>query len=119
MRSFSEALESIPLALAENSGQAPINTLADVKSRQVKEKNPRLGIDCLLKGTNGMLVNKLPQVEHQIGLERPLYKMVLFALSPRLQYVSLANLRTNLVYNLYTKCSGEYNLDQPGYQLAK
>lgn len=53
MKSFSEALESVPLALAENSGYAPIHTLADIKSRQIKEKNPRLGIDCLNKGTNG------------------------------------------------------------------
>lgn len=53
MRAFSEALESIPLALAENSGLSPIHTLADVKSRQTKENNPKLGIDCLHKGTNG------------------------------------------------------------------
>lgn len=55
MKSFSEALESVPLALAENSGFAPIHTLADIKSRQIKENNPRLGIDCLNKGTNGNL----------------------------------------------------------------
>ena len=54
MRSFSEALESIPLALAENCGQSPIHTLAEIKSRQLKEKNSRLGIDCLYKDTNGM-----------------------------------------------------------------
>ena len=53
VRAFAEALEAVPLALAENSGQAPIQTLAEVKSRQVKEKNPHLGIDCLNKGTNG------------------------------------------------------------------
>ena len=53
MRAFAEALESIPLALAENSGQSPIYTLAEIKSRQVTENNPRLGIDCLDKGTNG------------------------------------------------------------------
>jgi len=53
MRSFADALESVPLALAENSGLAPINTLADVKSRQVLEKNPRLGIDCMENGVNG------------------------------------------------------------------
>jgi T-complex protein 1 subunit epsilon len=56
MRAFSEALESIPLALAENSGLSPIHTLAEVKSRQTKENNPRLGIDCLHKGTNGKAV---------------------------------------------------------------
>lgn len=53
MRAFSDALENIPMALAENSGCHPIKTVADVKSRQVLEKNPRLGIDCLSKGTNG------------------------------------------------------------------
>lgn len=57
MRAFGDALESIPMALAENSGQHPIKTVADVKSRQVLEKNPRLGIDCLLKGTNGKILN--------------------------------------------------------------
>lgn len=53
MRAFADALESVPLALAENSGLAPINTLAEVKSRQVNENNPRLGIDCLEKGSCG------------------------------------------------------------------
>jgi len=53
MRAFAEALESIPMALAENSGQAPIQTLADIKSRQIMEKNSQLGIDCMNTGTNG------------------------------------------------------------------
>jgi len=52
-RAFAEALESIPMALAENSGQPPIQTLAAVKSRQIMEKNSRLGIDCMNTGTNG------------------------------------------------------------------
>jgi T-complex protein 1 subunit epsilon len=56
MRAFSDALETIPLALAENSGLAPIETLADIKSKQLKEKNPRLGVDCLQIGTNGKKV---------------------------------------------------------------
>ena len=55
MRAFATALDAIPLALAENSGLSPIDTLADVKSRQVTENNPRLGIDCLGKGENGKL----------------------------------------------------------------
>ena len=37
------------MALAENSGLSPITQLSEVKSRQVLESNPRLGIDC--KGT--------------------------------------------------------------------
>ena len=53
MRSFGDALENIPLALAENSGQAPIQNLAELKSRQVKENNPRLGVDCLQTGSHG------------------------------------------------------------------
>ena len=53
MRAFATALDSIPLALAENSGLSPIDTLADVKSRQVTEGNPRLGIDCMGRGENG------------------------------------------------------------------
>lgn len=53
MRAFSSALESIPLALAENSGLEPIQTLSEIKSRQLKENNPRLGIDCLGKETPG------------------------------------------------------------------
>lgn len=55
MRAFATALDSIPLALAENSGLSPIDTLADVKSRQVTEGNPRLGIDCMGRGENGEL----------------------------------------------------------------
>lgn len=53
MRAFSDALETIPLALAENSGLPPIETLAELKSRQIKENNARLGVDCLQTGTSG------------------------------------------------------------------
>lgn len=53
MRAFADALDAVPLALAENSGLSPIETLASIKSRQVKEKNSRLGVDCMLTGTNG------------------------------------------------------------------
>lgn len=54
MRAFASALDAIPLALAENSGLSPIETLAEVKSRQVTENNPRLGIDCSGRGENDM-----------------------------------------------------------------
>lgn len=54
MRAFASALDQIPLALAENSGLSPIDALADVKSRQVTEKNYRLGIDCVGAGENDM-----------------------------------------------------------------
>lgn len=53
MRAFADALDSVPMALAENSGLSPIETLANIKSRQAKEKNSRLGVDCMQTGSNG------------------------------------------------------------------
>jgi T-complex protein 1 subunit epsilon len=55
MRSFAAALDAVPLALAENSGLSPIETLAEVKSRQINEKDGKLGIDCVGSGNNGEL----------------------------------------------------------------
>lgn len=81
MRAFADALETIPLALAENSGLAPIENLADLKSRQIKEKNPRLGVDCLLTGTNDMkeqhVVETLIGKKQQIYLATQLVRMIL------------------------------------------
>ena len=54
MRSFATALDAVPLALAENSGLAPIENLAAVKSRQVHENSARFGIDCMGIGNNDM-----------------------------------------------------------------
>ncbi len=45
---FAEAMESIPLALAENAGMDPIDTLATLRSKQLKEEK-WTGID-VLKG---------------------------------------------------------------------
>lgn len=36
MRAFADALDAVPLALAENSGLQPIDTLTAVKAAQVK-----------------------------------------------------------------------------------
>ncbi|KIL67677.1 hypothetical protein M378DRAFT_102274 [Amanita muscaria Koide BX008] len=54
MRAFASALDAIPLALAENSGLSPIDTLTEVKSKQINEGNPCLGIDCSGKGEHDM-----------------------------------------------------------------
>lgn len=54
MRAFSSALDAIPLSLAENSGLQPIDTLTSLKSRQIGEKNSKLGVDCKGLGTNDM-----------------------------------------------------------------
>lgn len=52
MRAFADAMETIPMALAENSGLNPIQTLANVKAQQVAQGNPVLGIDCMGTGDN-------------------------------------------------------------------
>ncbi len=44
IRAFADALDDIPLALAENSGLDPIKELAAAKSRQMKENNPLVGL---------------------------------------------------------------------------
>jgi len=56
MRAFASALDAIPLALAENSGLSPIETLANVKSEQITKGSSMLGIDCLGKGENGIWI---------------------------------------------------------------
>merc|ERR1711872_1170319 len=81
MRSFADALDNIPMALAENSGLNPIVALSDVKSLQVKENNPRLGIDCLKRGTNDMkaqnVIETLLAKKQQISLATQLVRMIL------------------------------------------
>lgn len=44
IRAFADALEDIPLALAENSGLSPIEEVAAAKARQVKENCPTIGL---------------------------------------------------------------------------
>jgi len=81
MRKFADALESIPLALAENSGHAPIQTVAEVKSRQLSENNPRLGIDCMNRNNNDMrdqhVIETLLSKKQQIMLATQVVKMIL------------------------------------------
>ncbi|KAI9781751.1 MAG: T-complex protein 1 subunit epsilon [Geoglossum umbratile] len=81
MRAFADALDSIPMALAENSGLSPIETLASIKSRQVKEKNTRLGVDCMQLGSNDMrelfVIDPLIGKRQQLLLATQLCRMVL------------------------------------------
>jgi T-complex protein 1 subunit epsilon len=50
MRAFSDALDVVPLALAENSGLAPIESLTEVKSRQVRRALPYPALQRLQPG---------------------------------------------------------------------
>lgn len=80
-RSFSIALESVPLALAENSGLAPIETLSELKSKQSTEKIYSYGVDCMLSGDSNMknhhVVEALHSKKQQILLATQLVKMIL------------------------------------------
>ncbi|XP_003703166.2 chaperonin containing TCP1 subunit 5 [Megachile rotundata] len=80
-RAFAEALEAVPMALAENSGLSPVDTLTTIKARQFLENNPCLGIDCLNRGTADMkvqnVVETLTSKTQQILLATQLVKMIL------------------------------------------
>lgn len=81
MHSFADALCHIPMALAENSGQSPIETVSEIKSRQMGEANPRLGVDCVFAGTNDMkeqhVIETLHGKKQQILLATQLVRMIL------------------------------------------
>ncbi|KAK2999510.1 hypothetical protein RJ639_023276, partial [Escallonia herrerae] len=81
VRSFADALDSVPMALAENSGLQPIETLSAVKSQQIKEKNTCCGIDCNDAGTNDMreqnVFETLIGKQQQILLATQVVKMIL------------------------------------------
>ncbi|GCB80596.1 T-complex protein 1 subunit epsilon [Scyliorhinus torazame] len=81
MRAFADALEVIPMSLAENSGYNPIQTMTEVRARQVKENNFALGIDCLHKETNDMkkqhVIETLIGKKQQISLATQVVKMIL------------------------------------------
>lgn len=81
MRAFADALEDIPLALAENSGFSPVTTLSEVKKQQVEQKNPFIGVDCLQKGTMDMKKQRVFETligkKQQLLLATQLVKMIL------------------------------------------
>merc|ERR1712087_129371 len=58
-RAFANALEAIPIALAENSGLSPIECVAQAKKQQIETKNPHIGIDCMCVDENDMKKQKV------------------------------------------------------------
>jgi len=81
MKHFADALESIAMALAENAGLSPIETLFEIKTEQQKSKNPALGVDCLQTGTRDMKVQRVFETligkQQQILLATQVVKMIL------------------------------------------
>ncbi|KAI9219968.1 chaperonin Cpn60/TCP-1 family [Blastocladiella britannica] len=81
MRGFAAALDAVPLTLAENSGLSPIETLASTKARQIKEKNPRIGVDCMQRGEADMkkqfVYDPVISKRAQVVLATQLVKMIL------------------------------------------
>jgi len=80
-RAFADALDNISIALAENSGLPPIETLTELKARQITEKNHWLGVDAAGKGTSDMkqqhVIETLNSKKQQISLATQLVKMIL------------------------------------------
>ncbi|KAL7292230.1 hypothetical protein TKK_0014179 [Trichogramma kaykai] len=80
-RAFADALEAIPMALAENSGLPSVSSLSEIKSRQLADKNPAIGIDCMNRGTSDMrvqnVIESLKSKTQQILLATQLVKMIL------------------------------------------
>merc|ERR1719336_1662455 len=80
-RAFADALESVPLALAENCGLPPIQTLTEIKAQQVADSNPALGVNCMDSGCGDMkqmsVIETLHSKKSQILLATQLVKMIL------------------------------------------
>lgn len=54
MKAFAQALDVVPMALAENSGLSAIGEMAQVKALQETTQNPWHGVDCMQTGTTDM-----------------------------------------------------------------
>ncbi|KAJ9453819.1 T-complex protein 1 subunit epsilon [Diplonema papillatum] len=81
IRGFAQALDAVPIALAENSGINGVIALSKVRSAQTLTKNPFLGIDCMDKGTCDMKKQGVFETLHgktqQMRLATQVVKMIL------------------------------------------
>jgi len=81
IRAFADALEDLPMALAENAGLQPITEVTKIKARQLSEGNPRLGIDCNQIGSADMkdhsVFETLIGKQQQLQLATQVVKMIL------------------------------------------
>lgn len=81
LRAFADALDAVPMALAENSGLPAIETLAKIKALHTTESNSRLGVDCMGAGTYDMkeqhVHDPLASKQQQFKLATQVVKMIL------------------------------------------
>jgi len=87
IRAFADALDDIPMALAENSGLDPIKEMAAAKSRQKTEQNPLIGLglneDAAEDGSHAAnmkdvgVFETLNSKQEQISLATQVVKMIL------------------------------------------
>jgi T-complex protein 1 subunit epsilon len=78
---FAHALEQIPMALAENAGLNPIETLMTQKAKQLRDQNPYIGVDCNDIGISDMRKQNVFETylgkKQQLLLSTQVCKMIL------------------------------------------
>jgi T-complex protein 1 subunit epsilon len=81
VRAFADALEEIPLTLAENSGFNPIEYVSKLREEQISEANPFIGVDAAIKGTTNMyeqgIFESVLSKKNQFELATQVVKMIL------------------------------------------
>jgi len=81
MRAFAAALDTIPMALAENSGLSAIAEMAAVKAKQQSTANPWHGVDCMQSGSTDMWQQNVYEAcaskSSQLRLATQVVKMIL------------------------------------------
>jgi T-complex protein 1 subunit epsilon len=81
LRAFADALEVIPLSLAENSGYSPIDYVSSIKEKQVTNNYPYHGVDANFNDTTDMLEQNVYESvlskRQQLQLASQVVKMIL------------------------------------------
>jgi T-complex protein 1 subunit epsilon len=81
MKAFSDSLEEISNALAENSGLSPIETTTWLKNELRSDPSKRYGVDCMGVGTNDMrelkVFESLQSKVQQLQLATQVVRMIL------------------------------------------
>lgn len=70
IRAFAQALEDIPMALAENCGLSPMEEVANLKAQQVSENNHFLGLDLSTIGGGATDMRTVGVFETLIGKQQ-------------------------------------------------